>query len=200
MRIEPPPSVPSASGPIPAATATAAPPDEPPQVCASLHGLSVRPKNGPSVKGLWPNSGVVVLPMRIAPAARARATATASVEGMVPANRAEPCVVATPSVLIRSFAEKGTPCRGPSGSPRCTAASACLASARARSAGTARKALRSRRASIRVNTASTASTGETVLSADRSGKIAGGQICDLSHRFAPFRPSTGRRRSAGFAP
>jgi len=54
MRIEPPPSVPSASGPIPAATATAAPPDEPPQVWAWLRGFSVRPNSGPSVKGLWP--------------------------------------------------------------------------------------------------------------------------------------------------
>jgi hypothetical protein len=35
----------------------------------------MRPKIGASVKGLWPNSGVVVLPIRMAPSARARVTA-----------------------------------------------------------------------------------------------------------------------------
>ncbi len=60
IRIEPPPSVPSASGPMPEATATAAPPLEAPQVTLGSIGLSVRPKIGASVDCLWPNSGVVV--------------------------------------------------------------------------------------------------------------------------------------------
>ena len=42
-RIEPPPSVPSASGPSPAATAATAPPEEPPGVSARSHGLRVTP-------------------------------------------------------------------------------------------------------------------------------------------------------------
>src|ERR687898_639884 len=60
MRTEPPPSVPKASGPMPSDTAAAAPPLEPPQGRPWSQGLTVRPNSGPSVNGLWPNSGVVV--------------------------------------------------------------------------------------------------------------------------------------------
>jgi hypothetical protein len=81
MRIDPPSSVPTAKGPIPAATAAPAPPLEPPQVWAVDQGLRVTPKSGLSVKPLWANSGVVVLPSRIAPAALRRATITASSVG-----------------------------------------------------------------------------------------------------------------------
>src|SRR3989441_4027620 len=56
MRIEPPPSVPSASGPQPLATPTAAPPLEPPGVRAGVHGLRVTPKSGFSVTAVLPNS------------------------------------------------------------------------------------------------------------------------------------------------
>ena len=68
MRVEPPPSVAMPIGPMPAATATAAPPLDPPDVCSALQALRVRPNSGASVSALWPNSGVVVLPNRIAPA------------------------------------------------------------------------------------------------------------------------------------
>src|SRR5687768_4806155 len=78
MRIEPPPSVPTASGPIPAATAAAAPPDDPPGVLAGFHGLRVMPVSGLSVTPFQPNSGVVVLPTMTAPCSRSRATAGAS--------------------------------------------------------------------------------------------------------------------------
>src|SRR5689334_24245793 len=61
MRIEPPPSVPIASGPMPEATAAAAPPEEPPGVIFGFHGLRVMPVSGPSVTPFQPNSGVVVL-------------------------------------------------------------------------------------------------------------------------------------------
>ena len=43
MRIEPPPSPPSEKAPMPVATATAAPPDEPPLVRPGFHGFDVRP-------------------------------------------------------------------------------------------------------------------------------------------------------------
>src|SRR6516225_10509508 len=43
MRIEPAPSVPTASGPMPDATADAAPPDDPPGVIEVFHGLRVMP-------------------------------------------------------------------------------------------------------------------------------------------------------------
>ena len=80
MRVEPPPSVATASGAMPLA-ATAAPPLEPPQVRAALQALRVRPNSGESVRHLEPNSGVVVLPIRMAPCARRRATETASCAG-----------------------------------------------------------------------------------------------------------------------
>src|SRR5690349_15861568 len=67
MRIEPPPSVPTVSGPMPEATAAAPPPEDPPGVIFGFHGLRVIPVNGPSVTPFQPNSGVVVLPSRMAP-------------------------------------------------------------------------------------------------------------------------------------
>src|SRR5256885_4386381 len=73
MRIEPPPSVPSANGPQPLATATAAPPLEPPGVSAGVHGLRVTSKSGVSVTALRPNSDVLVFPTTSAPAAFRRA-------------------------------------------------------------------------------------------------------------------------------
>ena len=49
IRIEPPPSVPSANGTIPAATAAAEPPLEPPGVRPRSHGLRVSPYSALSV-------------------------------------------------------------------------------------------------------------------------------------------------------
>src|SRR5260370_35031457 len=78
MRIDPPPSPPSATGPIPQATATTAPPLEPPGVFVLSHGLRVIPVSGESVTPFQPNSGVVVLPKKTAPASRSRATGGAA--------------------------------------------------------------------------------------------------------------------------
>src|SRR5579872_5013668 len=124
MRLDPPPSVPTPIGTSPAATEAAAPPLDPPQVRDKSHGLTVRPKSGASVKHLWPNSGVVVLPTRIAPAAFSRATAGESAAGTLAASATEPNVVRTPAVLTRSLTANGTPCSGPSALPRMTAVSA----------------------------------------------------------------------------
>src|SRR5579863_9852716 len=49
IRMEPPPSDPVASGTMPAAMAAAAPPDEPPGLCARFHGLEVAPNGALSV-------------------------------------------------------------------------------------------------------------------------------------------------------
>ena len=68
QRSEPPMSLPWPIVPMPAATAAPAPPDEPPQVMASSHGLRVRPCSGLSVKARKENSGVLVRPMTMAPA------------------------------------------------------------------------------------------------------------------------------------
>ncbi len=72
IRTDPPMSVPSANGTTPVATATADPPDEPPEVRSGFQGLRVTPHRGLDVKLEWANSGVVVLPMRIAPASSSR--------------------------------------------------------------------------------------------------------------------------------
>ena len=65
MRTEPPPSVPSAIGVMPAATEAAAPALEPPGVFCRFHGLRVMPVSGLSPTPLQPNSLVVVLPIRM---------------------------------------------------------------------------------------------------------------------------------------
>jgi hypothetical protein len=163
MRPEPPPSVPTASGPRPAATATAAPPLDPPEVRLWSQALAVRPKSGASVNGLWPNSGVVVLPIRMAPARFNRATATESVEGTLSAKATEPKVVRTLAVSTRSLIENGTPKSGLRTAPCIMAASASRAAARASSAVTVIKAFSTGCArSMRSRTTSTSSTGDNV--------------------------------------
>ena len=93
MRIEPPPSLPWAIGTMPAATAAAAPPDEPPGVRAVSHGLRAGPKRRGSVTGRIPNSGMLVLPTITKPASRMRRTTKASWSGTKSPNRSEPCVI-----------------------------------------------------------------------------------------------------------
>src|SRR4051795_12305651 len=72
--IEPPPSDPWATGTIPAATAAAAPPEEPPGVREVSQGLRVGPKRRGSVTGRIPNSGALVLPTITNPASLIRRT------------------------------------------------------------------------------------------------------------------------------
>src|SRR5258708_29489330 len=62
VRIEPPPSLAWAAGTIPAATAAAAPPEDPPGVRDRSQGLRQTPRNSDSVLRHRPNSGVLVLP------------------------------------------------------------------------------------------------------------------------------------------
>src|SRR5437762_8695721 len=61
IRMEPPPSVPIASGPSPAATAALAPPLEPPGVRSRFHGLRVMPNSRLWVAPIQPKAGVLVL-------------------------------------------------------------------------------------------------------------------------------------------
>ena len=70
MRIEPPPSLPWAMGTMPAATAAAEPPLDPPGVRVGSQGLRVGPCSSGSVTAASPNSGVLVLPRMIRPARR----------------------------------------------------------------------------------------------------------------------------------
>ena len=110
MRIEPPPSVPSDKGAKPAATAAAEPPDDPPGVFDRSQGLRVTPDSGELVTPFQPNSGVVVLPRRIAPCSRSRAAAgPSSIHGCSLSTVREPRKVGQPLVRMRSLTTAGTP-------------------------------------------------------------------------------------------
>ena len=70
MRIEPPASLAWAAGTMPAATAAAEPPEEPPAVRATSQGLRVGPCRSGSVVASRPSSGRLVLPKITRPARR----------------------------------------------------------------------------------------------------------------------------------
>ena len=108
-----------------------------PRVRERSHGLRVAPNSGLSVSGLWPNSGVVVLPTRIAPASRKPADGD-RVSRPAPGRRrsASPSSSGTPWVNSRSLTENGTPWSGPRSRPPSRAASARRAASRASSAVT----------------------------------------------------------------
>src|SRR5262245_29286006 len=78
IRIEPPPSPAWPIAQIPAATAAAEPPDEPPGERAVSHGLWVGPYDAGSVVGWRPSSGVFVRPSTTNPAARNRRVSSVS--------------------------------------------------------------------------------------------------------------------------
>src|SRR5271165_1665595 len=67
IRMDPPPSDPVASGTIPAASAAADPPDDPPGPRERSKGLSDGPKMALVVLPMKPNSGVLVLPTTTQP-------------------------------------------------------------------------------------------------------------------------------------
>ena len=77
-RIDPPVSEPRASGVMPAATATADPPLDPPGIRSVAHGLRDGPKAEFSVDDPIANSSSTVLPTMTAPACSSRDTTVAS--------------------------------------------------------------------------------------------------------------------------
>jgi hypothetical protein len=121
IRRLPPESVPSPQGDMPAAIAAASPPLLPPGDRWVSYGFSVRPWSSFSVVPPDPPGGQFVLPRRIAPAVRIRATMVASRSGRLSASSDMPSVVGIAAVSMTSFAVKGTPCRGPMRSPRASA-------------------------------------------------------------------------------
>src|SRR5206468_1176818 len=111
-RIDAPPSEPSAPATMPAATAAALPPLEPPEARSGFHGLRVGPYVFDSVN--WPhiaNSGRFVLPTITAPAARSRLTTSASLVARV-SLAAVPWQVSSPVTSTLSFTAIGTPSSG----------------------------------------------------------------------------------------
>ena len=81
-RIEPPVSVPSASGAMPAATAAAEPPLEPPGTRSRSQGLRVGPYAEFSVDEPIANSSMFVLPSSTRPSASQRRTTVAVYGGL----------------------------------------------------------------------------------------------------------------------
>src|SRR5579864_4611606 len=78
IRIEPPVSVPVANGTIPAATAAADPPLDPPGMRSRSHGLWIAPKCGLFDVAPYASSCSPVLPTSTAPASSSLAAITAS--------------------------------------------------------------------------------------------------------------------------
>jgi len=117
MRIEPSPSEAWAIGSIPAPTADAAPPDEPPDMRVGSQGLRHGPSRRDSVVPVMPYSGVFVLPNSTIPVARKRFTSSLSWSSTIFATNLLPLVRGQPFTSVpRSLMRKGTPLKGPSGS------------------------------------------------------------------------------------
>ena len=89
-RIEPPVSLPMASGTMPVASATAEPPLDPPEMRSGAQGLRLVPIASLTEVIPHANSCVWVLPTKIAPAPRARRTASASASGTCAENIGDP--------------------------------------------------------------------------------------------------------------
>src|SRR5918911_4152341 len=129
MRIEPPPSVPSASGTSPPATAAALPPEEPPVLRDVSKGLRLGPKSGLSQVPRKPITGLFVLPTMIAPARSIRSAHAHQKSGRKSFSaRTPPKLDGQPGLKSnRSFIAVGTPWRGPSSSPEVSVRSASRA-------------------------------------------------------------------------
>ena len=162
MRIEPAPSVPMCRWPRLSNAAQAAPPDEPPGVRSSFHGLRVMPVSGEWQAPIQPNSGSVVLPRMTAPASRSRATAGASsfigVSGVVRDPRRD----GNPLSQTLSFTVAPMPSARPIGSPLCQRASDSFAALSAPSRSMMMKALSAgSNFSMRSSWSRVTSTGES---------------------------------------
>src|SRR5438552_12871612 len=102
---------------MPAATAAALPPDDPPGTRVVSCGLRVGPKAEFSVELPIANSSRLVLPMTTAPAARRRSTTVASYGGRQPSRILDEHVVGMPRVVMLSLSATGTPASGPGSRP-----------------------------------------------------------------------------------
>src|SRR5439155_19811899 len=110
--MDPPVSDPSASGTIPAATAAADPPLDPPGMRSSAQGLRTGPNAEFSFDDPIANSSQLVLPTMTAPAASRRATAVASYGGTNVSRMRDEAVVRMPRVHRLSFSATGMPASG----------------------------------------------------------------------------------------
>ena len=146
--VEPTVCVPRVKGTMRAATAAADPDDDPPGVRETFQGLTV------GAGSAYANSVVWSLPRTTAPAARSRATLTASTSGTTSTTPQLPARVGSPATWKISLMPTGTPWSGPRKPPWRASWSRSVAVAMAPSASTtahartteSRAAMRSRQA------------------------------------------------------
>ena len=100
---------------MPAATATADPPLDPPGMRSSAHGLFAGPNAEFSVDDPIANSSQLVLPTMTAPAACSRSTTVASYGGTNVSRIRDDAVVRMPRVQMLSLSATGTPASGADG-------------------------------------------------------------------------------------
>src|SRR6185369_7565259 len=183
IRIEPLRSLPMSNGASLAATAAAPPPLDPPVVRSRFHGLLLRPKISLFVCRLIASGGTLVFPSRIAPAAFSRAATVLSACGTCPASGGWPAVVRRPCVSKQSFNVNGTPCSGPQGCPRASAASAARARSSAPSPSSVTMALSAGlRRSIRSSRPCTRSSAEH--SRDRIARASSTAVASIAVAMA----------------
>ena len=207
MRIEPPMSLPWATGTMRDATAAPDPPLEPPVLCSGFQGLRAGPWASGSVVGAAVSSGTFVRPRITNPAARYRRTSSVSAGERCSRSRRKrmPCWYRSPAECwTPSFTSIGTPRNGPSGSaPR--------ASARARSKRVSTSAPSSgSSASMRVIAASTRSSGDasprrtrpawSIASSDVSSTVSPFMLPALGAARRPLGPRSAARRDTGSRP
>jgi len=121
----------------PAATATAAPPDDPPGVNDGSQGLRAGKRSSGALSSARPKGGVAVRPNGISPAWRKAEKRWLSCMGRTACERsaAAPAAGGRPlAAAPRSFARKGTPWNGARLPAATASASAAFASARANAA------------------------------------------------------------------
>src|SRR5258706_8547304 len=114
-------------GTMPAATAAAEPPDDPPGTRSGASGLRVGPNALCSVDEPIPNSSMFVFPNGTAPAARSFVTAVASNGVTYPSRMRDPQLVVSVVVAMLSLIATGTPRRSPGDVSLfiCSAVNAC---------------------------------------------------------------------------
>ena len=118
MRIEPPVSVPIEASDMPAATATADPPLDPPGDRVGSSGWRTGPNAESSLVVPNANSCRLVLPTSTAPARRSRAvTGGVARRACAVAHVASRPWSARPATSMRSLSEIGMPCSGPAIAP-----------------------------------------------------------------------------------
>src|SRR5690606_24648740 len=109
MRIDPPPSFACAIGTSPAATAAAAPPDDPVAERDRSHGLCVMPSASVSVEASSPISLIVLLPITTRPAASTRAPNGVGGAAVLRRKSRVPSDQRRPGYGVESLSRNGTP-------------------------------------------------------------------------------------------